>query len=128
MEEVAWGTLGHLRAAARFTLSCLLTLALSLGIAVPAVWGGVRVIAQHLARLALDSLVQAFWGYLAGLPPAAGDLLPPLPWVTPNSTDADEPAAFLHEALAELGEVRVAGSTWTWVCLALTAGRRLRRG
>ena len=39
-EEVASGSLGHLRAAARVTLSCLLTLAFSLGIAVPAAWGG----------------------------------------------------------------------------------------
>ncbi len=124
--DVIRGTLEHLRAIARVALSCLLTLALLLSVAVPALVGGVSLAARHLANLAWSAAVRMAWTRLAAAAPGVEDFLPSLLALTPNTTAADEPPAFFYEAMAGLGGAQVTGSTWAWTCLAVIAGRGLR--
>ena len=117
----------QLRAAARLALSCMLTLALLLLAALPALVGGVRLLAQHLAGLAWDLAARWAWGRLVAVAPGAEGLLPYLLELAPNTTAADEPPSLAYEAIAAAGGAQVAGSTWVWTCLALMTGRGLHR-
>ena len=125
--EVFQGTLKQLRAAARLALSCVLTLALLLLAALPALAGGVGLLAQWLAGLAWDLAARWAWGRLVAVAPVAEGLLPYLLELAPNTTATDEPLSLAYEVIATAGGAQEAGSAWVWACLALVAGRGIHR-